>query len=102
MADAALQPVGAWLKASFGQLRKRWATLSLLMLLGFVGMLLSVTFVYALGFVFFGFIQGWDTVTGTLADPRKLGIFLGESQGAVALFNVLAALVALEEGALDE
>ena len=95
MATASLQPVGAWLGSSFSRLKQRWFTLSMLLLFGFLATVLSVALVYVFAVVFVGFLRGWDNLGRTLADPRKLGIFLEQSRGAFAMFNLLAGFVAL-------
>jgi hypothetical protein len=95
MTHQSLKPVGEWLGESFSQLRGRWVTLSTLVVFGFFTLLLGVVLVYGLGFVFFGFIQGWDNVMRILMDSRKLQYLLEESRGAFTLLNLLAAFVAL-------
>jgi hypothetical protein len=95
MAAATLRPVGAWLGASCGRLKERGLTLSGLLLFGLVAAILGAALVYALAFVFVGFLRGWDNLGRIASDPRRLGIFLEESAGAITLFNLLAAFVAL-------
>ena len=80
---------------SFSRLRARWATLTTLFVFGFFAVLLGVVLVYVLGVVFIGFIQGWDTLTRTLTDPRKIQYFFEETRGAFTILNLLAAFVAL-------
>ena len=95
MANASLQPVGVWLGSSFSQLKHRWLPLTMLLLVGFLATVLSVALVYGLAVVFVGFLRGWDNLGRTLSDPRKLGIFIEQSRGALMMFNLLAGFVAL-------
>lgn len=80
---------------SFGQLKSRLLTLTTLFLFGMFALLLSVVLVYVLGIVFIGFIQGWDNLTRTVTDPRKLQFFFEESRTAFTIFNLLAAFIFL-------
>jgi hypothetical protein len=40
-------------------------------------------------------LHGWDAVSRTVTDPRRLGMLLEQSRLALALFNLLAVFVAL-------
>lgn len=95
MAYHLLMPVGTWLQESFGRLRGRWLTLSALFVIGFLALVVGVLTVYGLGFVIYGSLQGWDNMMRVALDPRKLGYLIDEARGGVALFNLLAAFVAL-------
>ena len=95
MNHKSLQPVGEWLGESFSQLKGRWITLTMLFVFGFFALLLSVALVYVLGFVFFGFIQGWNNVTRMLTDPWKIQYFLEESRAAFTILSLLATFIAL-------
>ncbi|MGH9751119.1 MAG: hypothetical protein ACRD5D_09235 [Candidatus Polarisedimenticolia bacterium] len=95
MTNTTLQPVGTWVGAAFGRLKERFWTLSALYVFGLGAALFAVALVYALGFVFVGFLQGWENLARLLQDPRRLGYFLDASQGAFTLFNLLAGFVAL-------
>ena len=72
MTQATLRPVGEWLGESFGRLKGRVVTLSLLFVFGIVMTLLSMVLVYALGIVFLGFIQGWDVLGKAIQNPQRI------------------------------
>jgi hypothetical protein len=95
MTENSLRPVGQLLGDSFGRLGGRLGTLSMLFVGGFLAVTLSVLFVYALGIVFVGFIQGWENLGRVVMDPRKLELFFQESQSAFAVLNLLAIFVGM-------
>ncbi len=95
MTSVTLQPVGAWVSDSFSRLKDRVLTLSLLFIFGWALIAIGVVLVYALAVVCLGFLQGWEAFGRVMLDPRKLGYLWDASQGALTLFNVLAAFVAL-------
>ena len=95
MTQATLRPVGELLGESFGRLKGRIVTLSMLFVFGIILMLLSVVLVYALGIVFLGFIQGWDVLGKMIQNPHRIPYALDQSRGALTVFNLLAAFIAL-------
>ena len=95
MTQASLRPVGEWLGESFGRLKGRVVTLSLLFIFGIVMTLLGMVLVYALGIVFLGFIQGWDVLGKAIQNPQRIKSALEASSGALTIFNLLATFIAL-------
>jgi hypothetical protein len=55
----------------------------------------SIGLVYALGFVLFGFIQGWSNIGRILQDPHKIQYVLDASATAFTLLNLVAAFIAV-------
>ncbi len=95
MTQPSLRPVGEWLEESFGRLKGRVVTLSLLFIFGIVVTLLGMALVYALGIVFLGFIQGWDVLVKAIQNPQRIKSALEASSGALTIFNLLATFIAL-------
>jgi hypothetical protein len=95
MIQNSLRPVGQLLGDSFSGLGSRWLTLSLLFVAGMFTALFSFALVYVLGVVFVGFIQGWENLGRVVMDPRRLQLFLEESQGALTILNLLAFFIVM-------
>jgi len=90
-----LRPVGEWIGVSFGRLKTGWATLTALFVFGTVAIVTSVLFVFGLGVVFIGAIQGWERLGRMLADPAKIQYVLEAAGGAFALLSLVAGFIAL-------
>ena len=95
MARGRLSPVGQWLGQSFSGLKTRLLPLSIIFVVGFVGVMAGMLLVYVIGAVLFGFIQGWGLVVATVTNPQRLQAFVAQNQLVILVFELLATLVGL-------